>query len=229
MPRWYLKKARVAMTQPLPEIIRSLSVSAFPAVKAIRREIDRRGIRCIVCLGIGDPCRDLSARLQLAFVHSLAEQASISEIQFFDPVCCAACRAALATMDFAVLANDSEGRFTIDRTTLFFMPHCPRFLYHNLLAFNWNSAQLAELLIVGNSFRQYSEKCRLFLQQKRSAVEDLFDAGMIDDDNLDFRGNDAFNGLSVISANRNRIAKADSLFFEDRPVYMHANPGSCDK
>ena len=36
--------------------------------------------------------------------------------------------------------------------TIFYMPHCAKALYNNLLYANWSSVHLARFVIVGNSF-----------------------------------------------------------------------------
>jgi hypothetical protein len=223
------KKRPSPVAPSLPEAIRGLAASSFPALNSVRDRLRERGVRRIICLGIGDPCRSEAARAQLAFAQCLARAARVADVRFFDPACCAACGGALRAMGVAPLVGDREGRFPADRATLFFMPHCPRFLYHNLLAFNWGSARLAPLLVLGNSFRQYSEKCRLLIQQKRSAIEDLFDAGMIADERLDFAGSDAFSGLSLVSADAARMAQAGRAFFARPPAYMRANPGGASQ
>jgi hypothetical protein len=41
--------------------------------------------------------------------------------------------------------------------TVFFMPHCGKELYDNLLWANWDKDSLANVVIVGNSFAHYAE------------------------------------------------------------------------
>ncbi len=43
--------------------------------------------------------------------------------------------------------------------TLFFMPHCGRAMYNNLLWANWSPEKLAHTAIIGNSFSSYLERC----------------------------------------------------------------------
>ena len=48
--------------------------------------------------------------------------------------------------------DDEEAFFSVDKPTVFYLPHCPRWLYHNVLARNWTQAALLNLCIIGNSF-----------------------------------------------------------------------------
>eukprot|EP00042_Codosiga_hollandica_P014030 m.32027 g.32027 ORF g.32027 m.32027 type:complete len:173 (-) comp42168_c0_seq2:8-526(-) len=43
------------------------------------------------------------------------------------------------------------------RPTLFFMPHCDRWLYNNLLWANWGPVSLPNVCILGNSFGFYDQ------------------------------------------------------------------------
>ena len=60
----------------------------------------------------------------------------------------------------AVLTRNSEGRHSSPApgggSVLFFMPHCGRALYSNLVQHNWRPASLASMLVLGNSFAALS-------------------------------------------------------------------------
>jgi hypothetical protein len=206
----------------LPKAILDFSVSTFPAFSSVRSRIQSRQVRRIVCLGVGDPCSSFSARFQFAFILKIASVESIQTMEFFDPICCADCRLTLRKMGVKCITEDCEGRFEVDGETLFFMPHCPRFLYHNLLVENWASDRMANVLILGNSFESYSERCKAERRRKRSAVEDLFDAGIAEEEQLDFNGSDTFLHLAIISVNGERLEEVGSGCFGQRPEFMGA-------
>jgi hypothetical protein len=50
-----------------------------------------------------------------------------------------------------------EGKRSVQQRTLFFMPHCGRQLYSNVLWANWSPYQLEKILILGNSFALYEQ------------------------------------------------------------------------
>lgn len=52
-----------------------------------------------------------------------------------------------------------EGKHGVDgAATLFYMVHCGKALYNNLLWSNWSPAALSKLVIIGNSFRGIEER-----------------------------------------------------------------------
>jgi SRR1 len=80
--------------------------------------------------------------------------------------------------------SSSTSASTISSMTLCFMPHCPLFLYENLVAENWN--QLHLLVIIGNSLIQQQQQQIVAVQEtprlKEATpyiVETLLDVCMI--------------------------------------------------
>jgi len=53
--------------------------------------------------------------------------------------------------------HNGEGRICAEEATLFFMPHCAKQLYCNVLAANYRPEALARLAILGNSFESYAQ------------------------------------------------------------------------
>lgn len=39
------------------------------------------------------------------------------------------------------------------------MPHCPRTLYHNVLASNWSPEQLGRVVLIANELDGYVTRC----------------------------------------------------------------------
>ena len=139
----------------------------------------------ILCLGIGNygrtDCCEYSASLwQLAFALQLRDELqndvplyhhdchppqnrSIA-INFFDPNS-TDFEVNFLTQQFAgihVLDNNLHGKHQIDKTrpTVVFMPHCPTFLYENMLATNSVSgrpSQSPTFCIIGNSLVNYCD------------------------------------------------------------------------
>lgn len=57
----------------------------------------------------------------------------------------------LEDLSIKVLNRNEEGKRKVVGTTLFFLPHCGKELYNNLLWANWNASSLPYCVIVGNS------------------------------------------------------------------------------
>jgi len=51
-----------------------------------------------------------------------------------------------------------EGKKRSEERTLFYMLHCGKALYNNLVWANWNPVHLNNTIIIGNSFTGMSER-----------------------------------------------------------------------
>uniref|UniRef100_UPI00398E6E99 SRR1-like protein isoform X2 n=1 Tax=Pristiophorus japonicus TaxID=55135 RepID=UPI00398E6E99 len=59
---------------------------------------------------------------------------------------------------FLLLETLQEGKRSVDRPTLFYMVHCGKALYNNLLWKNWSPQKLAQTILIGNSFKGIEER-----------------------------------------------------------------------
>lgn len=110
----------------------------------------------IVCLGIGNFATNsnltsqISAKYQLLLALSLAQKLTLTEIHVFDPVLSASEISILSKLGCAVSKQNLEGKyFYPESPTLYFLPHCPKQLFNNLLWSNWTN--LDSIFILGNS------------------------------------------------------------------------------
>ncbi|CBJ29823.1 conserved unknown protein [Ectocarpus siliculosus] len=102
----------------------------------------------------------------------------------FDPTMGEAEKAILAALGCGLLENeegkrcccrccgergggDKAGGEDVATPTLFFMPHCPRRLYSNVLWANWSSRAMGSILILGNKISSYTDR----LLDARSRVD----------------------------------------------------------
>ena len=182
----------------LQETMEDMPTHKYSAFARVCRHLKDRKTKKIISLGVGDPCSSLSARTQLSFVLKVCKECGIEENIYSDPVLCPECSRFLSNMGF-IIDPDKAGKYEFSSDTLFFMPHCPRFLFHNLLVSNWSLDQIRKLFILGNSFAGYSKSYRMFIHTVRTATEDVFDTGIIADESLDFDGSTLFNELSLMS------------------------------
>lgn len=81
------------------------------------------------------------------------------------------------------------------------MPHCPLGLYGNLLLTNWNATNLANTIIIGNSFFNY-ELRRVRKTEETSSEELVFRAvKLVKEVNMELKSNEfgnAFNDQYLI-------------------------------
>ncbi|XP_064530929.1 SRR1-like protein [Pseudopipra pipra] len=116
--------------------------------------------RC-VCYGLGRFAACPAARYQLAFLLLLLEELRVppARCALFDPAFSAREAAALGALGLRLLPENEEGKHGVgDSATLFYMVHCGKALYNNLLWSNWSPAALSKLVIIGNSFRGIEER-----------------------------------------------------------------------
>ncbi|NXD31373.1 SRR1L protein, partial [Spelaeornis formosus] len=140
--------------------------------------------RC-VCYGLGRFGRCPAARYQLAFLLLLLDELRVppARCALFDPAFSAREAAALRALGMRLLeenevrrgrrcalgmrgpgrdgsaAPGQEGKHGAQGAgTLFYMVHCGKALYNNVLWSNWSPAALSKLVIIGNSFRGIEER-----------------------------------------------------------------------
>ena len=131
-------------------------------------------VESIVCLGVGSYGSSVSARYQLALALLLREMllgvsaaadaapppptaGGGAALDVYDPVLSEAEVAFARARGCGLPARNEEGRRAVARRTLFFMPHCGRQLYANVVAANWGGEALGRVLILGNSFAAYAD------------------------------------------------------------------------
>lgn len=77
----------------------------------------------------------------------------------FDPAFSELEVAALGELGLRLLPENEEGKHRVrDSPTLFYMVHCGKALYNNLLWRNWAPAALSNMVIIGNSFKGMQER-----------------------------------------------------------------------
>ncbi|KAM4617090.1 SRR1-like protein [Polymixia lowei] len=107
-----------------------------------------------VCYGLGSFSSCISARYQLAMLLLLLNklQIPLRHCYVYDPVFSAGERDVLRELGLTVLTENEEGKRLTTRPTLFYLMHCGKALYNNLLWKNWSREALPMLTIIGNSF-----------------------------------------------------------------------------
>ncbi|XP_029915849.1 SRR1-like protein [Myripristis murdjan] len=147
-----------------------LQMAGFPSTPAVdgqdtevpteqqESDVERDGgtrpeLEC-VCYGLGSFSSCVSARYQLAMLLLLLEtqQIPLKDCCVYDPVFSSGEREVLGELGLTVLSENEEGKRLTNRPTLFYLMHCGKALYNNLLWRNWSTDTLPLLIIIGNSF-----------------------------------------------------------------------------
>lgn len=107
----------------------------------------------LVTLGLGSPSRSLPSLEQLAVQTALCGKLGISNCVCFDPIFSADDLEALSKLDCVV--DSSFENYTTDMC-LFFMPHCDKEIYVDVLRRRLSC--LEKTVIIGNSFILYEQQ-----------------------------------------------------------------------
>ncbi|NXS60976.1 SRR1L protein, partial [Brachypteracias leptosomus] len=116
--------------------------------------------RC-VCYGLGRFSACPAARSQLAFLLLLLEELGVppGRCSLFDPAFSGEEEAVLGELGLRLLPENEEGKHSLGGSaTLFYMVHCGKALYNNLLWRNWSLEALPKMVIIGNSFKGIEER-----------------------------------------------------------------------
>lgn len=110
----------------------------------------------IVVYGIGRIGSCPIARYQFAFLLLLKKILKVT-CELFDPILTGKEQEMIQGYDIQVVEENEECKRRVSRKTLFFMLHCGKPMYNNLLWANWGR-NLMNICIIGNSFSSYHER-----------------------------------------------------------------------
>lgn len=125
----------------------------------------------LICYGLGSVDDNICSRYQLALFqliideinsinHQQINKLNIEQIEFYDPIFNKNDKFLLESILNYKISSQNEQCFkqielVNDSKVLniFYMPHCEKSMYNNLLFSNWQPERLNSLLILGNSFQ----------------------------------------------------------------------------
>ncbi|XP_067329688.1 SRR1-like protein [Anolis sagrei] len=115
-----------------------------------------------VSYGIGSFSSCSIAKTQMAFLLLLLQTLQIPRncCFVFDPVFSEFEIEVLHRLGLQVITENEEGKHSVVSgvRTLFFMVHCGKALYNNLLWSNWAPKTLSKMAVLGNSFRRIQDR-----------------------------------------------------------------------
>lgn len=94
--------------------------------------------------------------------------------------------------------------------TAFYIPHTSSVIFHNLLATNWNRKDLANLVIIGNSFAEYFDR-------SPSLMGNLYCKKCVSEYDLDFLNESAFSLINLMIAQPESFPPEGDVFWENKP------------
>lgn len=184
-------------------------------VKSSQQKEDGCRISSIVCYGLGQVSSSRIARYQTGLLLSIQEFFDVA-VEVFDPAFSSLDERVLYSLNFTVVKENEEGKKSVSTSTLFYMPHCGKELYNNLLWANWNTESLPMCIIIGNSFNTIVQNVpSRILKQYYSFIERaamLFEEyplkSLVEHD-------DVFNDISIhIMKRENALSEKEKLLEE---------------
>lgn len=106
-----------------------------------------------MCYGIGDIIESQTSQQQLALL-SLLQQKYSSTTYVYDPILffkdTDIIIETLKQLNIILIDKNEECKRRSVKNTLYFMPHCSRAMYNNVLYANWNLECLSRIVLFGN-------------------------------------------------------------------------------
>jgi hypothetical protein len=149
----------------------------------------------IICYGVGSMDDSMTSRHQLSLILAIIYQImqsglidKINYVEFYDPVFNKADEILIESkLGYKISSKNEKCMRTVnDCLTLFYMPHCPKALYNNLLYANWSKKCLKNLILFGNSFTTiHSMTDDAHMKRKYSYLNDSFK--LVNEIRLDYK------------------------------------------
>lgn len=193
------------------------------SLKKLKEAIVSKSLHEIICLGIGRVSECIIAKHQLALLLIIKEELKIeSSPIFFDPVLNKSDLDILTSLNCKVLKENKEGKYSIENSTLFYLPHCPKQITNNLLFSNWNLESLKNLILICNSFNKIvtSTPERLLRPNAHYLLEVHPLTSEVEIENS-YKFNDIFNDFSIHTFPYEKLNSVPLEFWENHlePIY----------
>ncbi|XP_014250930.1 SRR1-like protein isoform X2 [Cimex lectularius] len=193
----YLERVKKKFLEVKGMMVDSLQFFSF--VKSIDEglvNLDSPKVEEIVCYGLGNFSKSPNARYQYAMAVELSEFYACP-LLVFDPVFTEPEKKILEEMRSELIPRNEMGKRKATKSTLFFLPHCPRELFNNILLANWGES-LANCIIAGNNLASIVESTpsRSLKNEFPYLVNSFEHAEIIEVKNT-FQFLDVFNDMAV--------------------------------
>lgn len=208
----------------MKNIREEIEVSEFynKIITSLEKSFDQKSIQEVVCLGIGRIGDCLIAKHQFALIQLIARHFQIDSLSFYDPVLTDQEKTILNYFNYTVLTENQEGKYLVDRQTLFYLPHCPKQLTNNLLWTNWKPDNLRNLTLISNSFKTIIEETpeRLLRPNAFYIIESSSFVDEIEIENT-FKFDDIFNNFSIQYFEETKLLEIEENFWcsHPEPIY----------
>ncbi|XP_038056740.1 uncharacterized protein LOC119728529 isoform X2 [Patiria miniata] len=186
-------------------------------------EVFGQPVQIVVCYGLGNFSDCAIARYQLALLLLICDSLKVksSNCHLYDPRFTAEEMQVLMSLGLKIIPQNEECKRTATEPTLFYMPHCGKPLYNNLLWANWSIKGLANVVIIGNSFNNIQERLPSRVLQDFSYLQQIIRHTREVSVKNNFRFPDIFNDTSIHLFPSERLWTLPNAFWDrdDEPRY----------
>ncbi|XP_046581840.1 SRR1-like protein [Haliotis rubra] len=177
-----------------------------------------------ICYGVGNISGNIIAQYQLGLVMALREDFKLDQDRcfMFDPVFTEGEKQTLRDLHFSIIPVNEEGKRRCPRPALFFLPHCGKAFYNNLLWCNWQPQTLCNIVIIGNSFKAMVERTpERLLKETGLYIMKIQEYTAEIPVSQAFHHSDVFNDMAIHYFPLHRLTTAPRELWEahDAPVY----------
>ncbi|KAH8381807.1 hypothetical protein KR009_000314 [Drosophila setifemur] len=191
------------------------------AMETLQQQLDmlKSPLERIVCLGLGPFSRTHHALHQAAFIVALQRYHKINEALYFDPVFRDSEKELIRVFDGRVMSEDCGGKHEAPVPTLYYLPHCPYALMHNILWCNWQRETLPNVFLISNSFEMLTMTRRKQEDHITRIVKHCMEMPLEDD----YEQHNVFNDLSLHTFPRKSLPPNDDVAFWTRSAALKVN------
>ncbi|XP_050408879.1 SRR1-like protein [Patella vulgata] len=198
----------------------------YGMVKAIKYLPRASGDYDLVVFGLGNFSSSLIAKQQLDLALALRSELNISHGQTlcYDPVFTSVEIKTLQDLEWIVPEINQEGKGQSNKTCIYYLPHCHKILYNNLLWANWSKELLSKIVIIGNSFSSMVERTPKRLLEKNGnyilKIEPYMSELPLPDT---YSEKDVFNDTSIHTFPIERLQSLPTIYWEENiePIYSN--------
>lgn len=194
-------------------------------METLQQQLDtlKRPLERIVCLGLGPFTRTYQALHQAAFIISVQQLHKINKALYYDPVFRETEKKLIKRLNGTIINEDRAGKHEAHVPTLFYLPHCPYALMHNLLWCNWSSQSLPNVLLISNSFEMLTLNRTLAKSNPKDHIVRIMNhctEAPLEDD---YEQQNVFNDLSLHCFPSEKLPGTDNTIFWTRSTPLPVN------
>ncbi|XP_073994703.1 SRR1-like protein isoform X2 [Rhodnius prolixus] len=191
----------------------------FSNLVQVIKQTSSSGYEEIICYGLGRFSSSYQALYQLGLLLELQTDSQV--VQIYDPVFSDLEKEVLTNLGLVLISKNEEGKRLVVRDTLFFLPHCPKELFNNLLWANWGTP-LRHCTILGNRHSEILAYTAVTTLKQFWYICQITPALRQRDIINDFKYEDVFNNMAVHMFPAEKLSVVPDSIWRHRelPVYL---------